>query len=260
MSTALSTLATPTTVRPPRNKIVYGKGERKLIVIIVTWDPDYYNKTHDNTTWEVAVRLDYLNKTSNLYEKLEGFDRVPAAWGFWPFYADIKYMKSHNLTVTLLSNIKGSGEKHNSTAMPINLEKMPYGEQAKPSAGKSELTIALPTVLGAIVLIVIGGCLWNRKTRRINLGSVMGRKRGYTGRSARRGFGGRKDNGIQLDTRGVGSPADEYRDAPERPHRGSDDLDSLANSPIDGNFQQQGTNGGRNAFRDEIRRQEAERR
>jgi hypothetical protein len=40
------------------------------------------------------------------------------------------------------------------------------------------------------------------------------------------------------------------------PRRDSDDLDSLAGSPVVANFHGQGSTGGRNAFRDEMSRQD----
>ncbi|KAH6990711.1 hypothetical protein BKA56DRAFT_214715 [Ilyonectria sp. MPI-CAGE-AT-0026] len=230
----------------------------------VTWDPDYFNKTKGNTTYEVAVRLDYLNETSGEMKELKKFSRVPAAWGFWPMTVESKYLKGsgdHNVTLTLYSNIKGSAEKTKSTSLWVQLSKQSLPKNpATPTPTGETLTIALPVAFGSIVLLLIGGCLWNRKTRKISLGNIMSRRReGYTGRKTRRTFGGRKDNGIQLDTRAAGL-ASEYRDAPERPRRDSDALGSLANSPVTPSFQQQGTTGGRNVFRDELQRQERERR
>ncbi|KPM40620.1 hypothetical protein AK830_g5972 [Neonectria ditissima] len=229
----------------------------------VTWDPDYYNKTKDNTTaTEVSVRLDYLNTTSGELKELHKLDRVPAAWGFSPLKIESKYLKGygdHNITLTLYSNANGSAMKTKSTAMWVQLSKvkLPKNEDTPPIDGDT-LTIALPIVFGSLVLLIVGVCLWNRKTRRISLGNIMSRKRaGYTGRKQRRMFG-RKDNGIQLDTRATPlSP--EYRDAPTRPRRDSDSLDSLANSPVEPTFHQQGTTGGRNVFRDEVQRQDRER-
>ncbi|KAF7553625.1 hypothetical protein G7Z17_g3509 [Cylindrodendrum hubeiense] len=228
----------------------------------ITWDPDYYNKTKDNTTYEVAVRLDYLNETSGDMKKLKVLDSVPAAWGFSTFTVESKHLKGsgdHNVTLTLYSNVKGSAEKTKSTAMWVQLSKEPTSKNPEtPSVTGQTLTIALPVAFGSIVLLLIGGCMWNRKTRKIAIGNIMSRKRnGYTGRKTRRMFG-RKDNGIQLDTRPA-ALSSEYRDAPERPRRDSDALGSLANSPIDPSFQQQGTTGGRNVFRDELQRQERER-
>lgn len=107
------------------------------------------------------------------------------------------------------------------------------------------LYIGLPVAFGAIVLIVIGGCIWNRKTRRIELGKLVGRKRGYSGRGARRRMFNADDHGdIQLHNNDT--PA--YRDVPGDVLHDSD------------NFHETGTTGGRNAFRDEVARQNNERR
>ncbi|KAH7156210.1 hypothetical protein EDB81DRAFT_786294 [Dactylonectria macrodidyma] len=228
----------------------------------ITWDPDYFNKTKTNVTYEVSVRIDYLNETSGDMKQLTKLSRVPAAWGFSPLTVESKYLKGfgdHNATLTLYSNIKGSAEKTKSTSIWVQFAKqsLPKNEDT-PSVTGDNLTIALPVAFGSIVLLLIGGCLWNRKTRKISMGNIMSRTRhGYTGRKTRRMFG-RKDNGIQLDTRAA-APS-EYRDAPERPRRDSDALGSLVNSPVDPSFHQQGTTGGRNAFREEMQRQERERR
>ncbi|KAH6900025.1 hypothetical protein B0T10DRAFT_469431 [Thelonectria olida] len=222
----------------------------------ITWDPDYFDSSDlkkTNASYQVSVRLDYFNTTS-----LE----LQCFLGFYPFYVDKKYLHGydeHNFTLTLYQESTVSNEKKNITAIWVQLAKYkrPLNPTTSAPTGQT-LTIALPTVFGAIVLLLIGGCLWNRQTRRISIGNIMSRSRhGYTGRKSRRIF--RKDNGIQLDTRGP-LPGGEYRDAPERPRRDSDGLGSLANSPVDPSFQQQGTTGGHNAFRDELARQDRERR
>lgn len=242
----------------------------------VTWDPDFYNHTAGgsagNNTLEVAVRLDYLNQSSNEMLKLDTFDRVPASWGFWPFKLEDTHLKGNrinNVTITLLSSLKGSNDKTKSVALPVALTR-PGLDQYTSAGGstRQNLLIALPVSLGGCALILIGLFLWNRKTRRIQLGNIMSRSRhGYTGRRHRGLFRkGPKDNGIQLDAAPLAPdsppPTDSYRDecdAPGRPRRDSDALGSLAGSPVDPSFERQGTTG-RNAFRDELRRQEDERR
>lgn len=147
------------------------------------------------------------------------------------------------------------------------------------------LYIGLPTVLGVVVLCVVGACVWNRKARRIDLGNVMSRSRhGYgigesraqrlaksVRRSMRRGGdggiggSGRKDRGIQLVEREMLPPEQVYRDdVPQSPRRGDGDRrDAFGVSAERGTagdrFQNQVVGGGRNAFRDEMRRQESER-
>lgn len=231
----------------------------------VTWDPDFYNVSKSdkasNLTMEVSIRLDYFNSSSEEWSRLTELDRVPAKWGFAPMKVNKKYHKMTqkgftNITLTLLSATRGSKEKEESVKLPVTFEKhLPPEDKETPVPKGKSLYIALPTVLGVFVVLLVGGCLWNRKTRRIQLGNVMGRNRGYTGRSTRRMFrNGRKDNDINLDVQPTGG---EYRDVPDR--RGSDDLGSLAGTPVHANFEQQGTVGG-NAFRDEMARQNRQRR
>ncbi|KAG5663737.1 hypothetical protein KAF25_006322 [Fusarium avenaceum] len=230
----------------------------------VTWDPDFFNKTKstDNSTLMITPRLDIFNGSSGEWEKYKDFTdaAVPAAWGYWPFDVKSDYVKhSHNISLTLYSNSNNSLEKTKSSTLYLHLNSEDFPEKAheKLPAGQT-LVIALPVVFGSLFLLIVGGYLWNRKTRHIGLGNISSRSRhGYTGRAKRRIFGAR-DNGIQLDT--SVPPPGEYRDAPQRARADSDALGSLAGSPVDPNFPHQGNAGGRNAFRDEMRRQEEERR
>lgn len=240
--------------------------------ILVTWDPDYYNKTSfkTNTTYEITVRLDYLNRTSNEWVKLESFDdnRVPASWGFWPLKVKKDYLmgeKTNNITITLLSAPQGSNDKNSSIALPVVFQKpaLPQNSKTELPTGHT-LSIALPLAFGCFVFIVVGLFMWNRKSRRIELGNIMSRSRhGYNGRKARRNiFHSRKDVGsVQLHNADDHLADGDYHDAPIPARRDSEALGSLAGTPIHETFDQQGTSGGhRNAFRDEMARQNQERR
>lgn len=144
--------------------------------------------------------------------------------------------------------------------LPVVIAKAPFDPMPPSQVPKGQtLVIALPVTFGAIALLVVGLCLWNRKTRRIQLGNVMSRsRRGYTGRRTRNLLN-RKNDGIQLGA--PVSPPVDYRDIPERPRRDSEALGSLSGSPVRAHFEEQDTTGGRrNAFRDEVGRQERERR
>ncbi|KAI5462128.1 hypothetical protein BGZ63DRAFT_354292 [Mariannaea sp. PMI_226] len=232
----------------------------------ITWDPDYFPNSDlkgRNGSYEVSIRLDYFNTTSHELIKEEHFPASNASWGFYPFYVDKKYLhgyKEHNFTLSLYKQTSDSTTKTNVTAIWVQLAKATLPAPTPTPAPKGHtLTIALPAVFGSILLLLIGGCLWNRQTRRISIGNIMSRSRhGYTGRKTRKLFRG-KDNGIQLDARAVPTTPGEYRDVPEFPRRDSNELGSLANSPVDPSFPQHNT-GGRNAFRDEMARQERERR
>lgn len=247
----------------------------------MTWDPDFYNQTDlpGNSTRQVAVRLDYLNRTTDKsspdygddskaeFVKLDETDRVPAEWGFLPLKIKGSYLKGsepHNITLTLMLGLQGSSDlNETSEAIPFVLDyHRPPGDEGHHVENR-DLIIALPVTCGSIVILCVAVCLWNRKTRRIQLGNIMSRSRhGYTGRKARRMFtrGKKNDAAIRLDEH-QSAPLYEYSDhaPPQMPRRDSD-LGSLAGSPITPTFRDQDPAGGNNAFRDELRRQEEERR
>ncbi|KAJ6789636.1 hypothetical protein PWT90_10888 [Aphanocladium album] len=244
-------------------------------VYYLTWDPERY-VSKSNESYSLTVQVQQFNTSSNKWEFLSDFDnkQVPAKDGYFPFDVTDKLLgggDKNNITVTLqrrVNNTIGDPDQY-TDPWPLHVAKIKWPSKA-PNNGVTghSLTIALPVVFGTIFLLVIGLCLWNRKTRRIQLGDVLSRKnRGYSGRSERRRrmFDGATDadHDIQL---GNGFPDDgpAYRDAPARGNnnlhrRGSDGLDSLTASPVHESFQQQGTTGGRNAFRDEMDRQHNER-
>jgi hypothetical protein len=246
--------------------------------LAVTWDPEYYNKSvPSNTTVEVSLRLDYFNRTAENSDegsvvKLDETERVPASWGLFALKITGDYLKGyrpHNVTITLMTNEKGSAAKEESAIVNVLLDKhrRPDPELSK-GPEHEDLIIALPVVFGTIIFIAVGLCIWNRKTRRIQLGNIMSRsarKGGYTGRSARNilnrgGAGGRKDDaltGIPLEPR---EHVSEYRDDPRS--RRDSDLGSLTGSPTSPAFNQTTTYGGGrdNAFREELRRQDEQRR
>ena len=139
----------------------------------------------------------------------------------------------------------------------VKVYEKPIYHQSPSSAPKGQsLYIALPTVLGFILLCVIGGYFWNRNSHKIGLGNVMGRRSGYgTGKSRSQRMGLGKNGDIQLRDRELRSDG-QYHDAPAKVamspgremDRDSGGLGSLAGSPT--------CNGGHNHFRDELRRQE----
>lgn len=136
-----------------------------------------------------------------------------------------------------------------------------YYHQPPTEAPKGrDLYIALPAAFGFIILCVCGGCLINRKQRKIGLGNVMGRRKGYgagKSRSQRLGLGKKNGDAILLREQELGSdgryqdvPIDEERRGRTRERTGSADLGSLVESPTENRT---------NYFRDEMRRQEQQR-
>ena len=223
---------------------------------------------------EVSVRLDYFNRTEQHsddgeWQKLDEFDRVPASWGVYPLKIESGFLKGaypHNASINLLYAVQGSADKNQTEHwVPVILDK--YRRPAYEEHSKWEhddLVIALPATFGGIALLLIGGCLWNRKTRRIQLGNVMSRAR-HGLKSGRKGGGGRRGRGIQLDDQ-TGRPLYEYRDdmGPEEPvrprQRSASDLSDLMGIPTSPAVPpQQGQGNAPNTFRDELDRQRQER-
>lgn len=251
----------------------------------MTWDPEYYNKTiplsNSTSEIEISLRLDYFNRTSeNSSEgemlKLDETDTVPASRGIFALKIKGEHLKGyrpHNVTITLMTNTRGSSAKNESTSVKVVMDKHRLPDpDLSGGPDHDDLVIALPVVFGSIILIAVGLFLWNRKTRRIQIGNIMSRsaRKGYTGRSARdllNRSGGRKDDGIPLQHR---EPIFEYRDdfdshpagavgTDSRRHQRYDsDLGSLAGaSPTTPGFGRATTHGGEgNAFREELRRQD----
>lgn len=248
---------------------------------IVTWDPAYFsqnstskrddkNMTSSLQPIVIAVRAKYLNSQNNTVE--EAFTspmRYNASSGFAVFDAkDLMSGTGNNgtgLNLTLVPYFDNNRDELTKfTLAPILVNVVtplgrPQNQGGTPLPKGAGLYIGIPVAFGAVILLVCGGCWWNRKTRRIDLGNIVKRsRRGYSGRKERRRMFDAtrpEDGGIQLhdndndfDAHDHGFSAPAYRDAPDQ------------SSPVDGSFQQQGTTGGRNAFRDEVARQNEERR
>ncbi|KAG5981990.1 hypothetical protein E4U54_006437 [Claviceps lovelessii] len=248
--------------RPTHNSSIYVD-----YTYYVTWDPDWYNRTEQSSTHFVSLRINYFNETTGEQSDRDILDQAyPAQYGFLPFKVESKYLKgrsSNNVTFQLVGHEiqNTTAPTKNTVELPVVITTAPLDPTPPtPVPDGQTLVIALPVTFGAIVLLLIGVCLWNRQARRIQLGNVMGRnRRGYTGRRTRDIFR-RKNRGIQLDAEPASPPPVDYHDTPERTRSASDALGSLTGSPVRADFEQQGTRGGQNTFREEVTRQERERR
>ncbi|KAI1319645.1 hypothetical protein F5Y16DRAFT_390690 [Xylariaceae sp. FL0255] len=235
-----------------------------------TWDPNYFNSSVSNTSIQIVGN--FVNETTG-ETNLHAFNSstIQAGWGFWtmPVTSDLlRYQGSQNISVTLFALTDKKITKQGPVITVRNRPGYAPNHGGTPS-GKA-LTIALPTVFGFVLLCVIGGCLWNRKARRIELGNVMSRSRqfGGLGSSGKSRFrrAKRAEQRIQLMEREVRADGGEvYRDMPEppaRPRRDSGDLGSLAGTPTDERqmrFPNKDVAPSGNAFRDELKRQHDER-
>jgi len=98
----------------------------------------------------------------------------------------------------------------------------------------------LPVIFVFIILCVCGVAIFNRKHRKIDLGNVMGRKKGYgTGKSRAQRLGLRNNTPGAIELRDHElAEGGQYKDVPNRdaasggrPRAASNDLGSLAGSP-----------------------------
>ncbi|KAI1765076.1 hypothetical protein GGR53DRAFT_491468 [Hypoxylon sp. FL1150] len=239
-----------------------------------TWDTSYF--TSPNTS--ILVQGNYVNETTGeVTDQAFQSAKWSASWGFWSYKIEdslLKYQPSKNISLELATLAVNGSSSEILKGPTIMVSRIPsYTPDTGKSIDKRALIIALPTIFGFIGLMVLGTCMWNRKSRRIEIGNIMSRGRhgygiGKSGRS-RMGLGKREkaNERIQLMEREVQADGGEvYRDLPDRPRRDSDALGSLAGTPTEdrrmdfhgpgARDQRDRAAGDRNVFRSELRRQD----
>ncbi|KAJ9645907.1 hypothetical protein H2199_002950 [Coniosporium tulheliwenetii] len=214
--------------------------------LLVTWNRKYFAE-HANIT----IILNYANETavqawsSPPTDNLKGLLTVDMdkAW--------LKGYSRNNLTFFLTAD----GKTYDGPE--VSLQHEPPRHAPNQSTGgkidKTGLMIGLPVALGFVLFVVVGLWFGMRKTRRIGLGSVMGRgKHGYGSRKSRRQrMDLRKKSDVLLQERELGAREPAYRDeAPPRPnfaqgHARDASLGSLVSQDEEP----------RNHFRSEVERQ-----
>jgi hypothetical protein len=208
----------------------------------------------------VEVQGDYVNATGG--DQAYGSNLTANAVGAVAMTVDKEWLQgksSNNITLFLFAISAALGDNNRAQGPTLMVTNRPadyYRQEPAKAPGKKELYIALPIVFAFIIICVIGGYFWNRKTRKIGLGNVMGRKGGYGSRKskAQRMGLGKKNKAAEIQLREQELTADgQFKDmGPPKIHiqghtRGdSDALGSLAGSP---------TKEGTNYFREEIKRQ-----
>ena len=174
----------------------------------------------------------------------------------WPIdKAWLKGKSWNNVTLYLVPDSDKPENFEGPTVMVTNRPKDWYRQEPTKAPTGQSLYIALPAVFAFIVLCVCGGFIINRKHRKIGLGNVMGRRRGYgVGKSRTQRLGRRKAGAIQLREQEL-TAGGQYRDVPAERDRGheradSDALGSLAGTP---------TEERPDYFQNEVRRQDQNR-
>jgi len=239
----------------------------------ITWDSTVFAS---NTT--IQVTGDYLNDTSgDITTQAFSSDPMAAAWSFYAWTVPSSVIPSgNNVTIQLslmtLGRNSSSSERRKGPKIMIKAAEKYKGPDPQIPGGPA-LYIGLPVIVGFIALIGLGTCWWNKNVRKIDIkGSVMGsRGKGYGAGKSFRSRMGLKKNGAniplmdRLGNDNVNGDA-RYHDDPDfgapapRPRRDSEDLASLAGTPKQDRFSfHMGPGAGRNAFRDEIARQNRDR-
>ncbi|CAK7226315.1 hypothetical protein SCUCBS95973_006160 [Sporothrix curviconia] len=166
----------------------------------VTWDASYFAKA-PNTT--VIITGNFFNETTGaVTTQAFSSTTLAAAWSFYAWNVDANLL-NRNIRVSLSYIASGNSSVHVIGPIVTVANPPPYVQPAAKAPTGAALYIGLPCILGFIALMVIGTCIWNRRTRRIGVGNVssrsrfgklgeltMGRSRGYgVGKSRRQRVG-----------------------------------------------------------------------
>lgn len=168
----------------------------------MTWDADFYPL---NST--ITIEINYANASDNK-SGISAYSspKVENRYGYVIVEMQKEWLQgknSNNLTFYMVEGDPASEEKAKNVRGPtVKLTEKPK-EHLKappktPPPDKLGLVIGLPVGL-AIFIVVLGGLMFGMKAhRRIGLGNVMGRRRGYAkiGSVGRRR---RERDGIQLE-------------------------------------------------------------
>jgi hypothetical protein len=266
-----------------------------LSPFLVTWDASFFK---GNTTVQLTGSS-FNTTTGEILDQAFPPTEINAGWSFYAWTVDrailsAKSASAVNISLTIAALQTGSEAMtpYQGPRLLVTEKPVYHQPKSKPPTGLA-LYIGLPTVLGFVVLLLVGTYLWNRKTRRIDVGNIMGRGRGGygVGKNRRQRI---REQGIRITDQdvgprgagGEGAAAQHYRDdvpAPEdraargetgwrqevpgrhddfdfdMPRRDSDALGSLAGTPTEDRRMELGRGERGNAFRDEVSRQDHER-
>lgn len=225
------------------------------------WDAGYFAP---NAT--IRIGGNYTNSTTGeAIDQAFESSKLEAKNGYWTCNIEREFMRAGtNLTLQITALANGANATRTIEGPKVFVgTPAPYTATDYKTPTGPALYIGLPTIFGFIIVCLVGTCIWNRKSRHINLGNVMSRSRhGFPviGKKARLEKQRRANERIQLMQREVEAAGGEvYRDAPSRPRRSSDDLGSLTDTPTDDRRMDfASVRQGGNTFRGELKKQEGE--
>ena len=221
--------------------------------LTVSWDSTYFSV---NST--VTLFLDYSNVTGNMGANAWQSDPTRNDMGFVIISIDQAWLQNsprNNLTFQIVNQDASPSEHAIELKGPtISVTNAPAQHLAPgPTTqmpSKLGIEVGIPVAFGVFLLVVGGLWIGMRKHRKIDVGGVMGKNKGYgAGQSRRQRMRGNpggirlgKKGGIRLGEREVdGQFTDDLAGDMELQPRGGD---GFSNQPTRGN-----------AFRDEIQRQ-----
>lgn len=180
----------------------------------MTWDSTYFQS---NET--LLVQANYVNSAGAGPQAFQS-DPTSNSWAHIALTVQrdwLKNMASNNVTLFISTS---SGKTVGGPVVMVTTSPIAYASMTPtPAPDGATLYIALPVTFGFIALCICGGFFLNRKHRRIGLGNIMGRRKGYgAGQSRRQRLGlGRKDYAAEaIALEPAEEPADQrvYRDFP----------------------------------------------
>ena len=210
--------------------------------------------------------MDYINATGAEPQSAWSSKSIPKDWGYDIMTMDPAWLQgqsSNNLSLTLVAFDPTANQAATKIPGPIigliNQPAQHYPPPPHAELNKLGLEVGIPVGIGAFLFIICGLWFGMRKTRRIELGNIMSRRKGYgVGKSRRQRLGKQAD--IQLRESALRPASPEFRDdplqgaaAPQRSagHAREESLGSLVSSVAGDSFSRpQG-----NVFREELERQ-----
>ena len=193
----------------------------------MTWNPEFFPI---NST--VTIALDYANNSKVTAWTSDGMPREKGFVTVTMSHDWLQGQKMMNLSFFAISYTSGSDHTASPYGGPVvSLQTNTLPPPAKTHMpDKQSLLIGLPIALGGSALIITGLFLLNKGTRKIGLGSVMGRRKGYGVGKSRRQRLGLKKGAIMLQER-------EVRPSPQQPvYRDDDEITpaSRGRAPMQG--------------------------
>ncbi|KAL2263553.1 hypothetical protein VTK26DRAFT_6289 [Humicola hyalothermophila] len=189
----------------PKNNDVYHPDSTHYI----TWDPEYFDPANatvrilgfyaTNTNTNASSKNPELEEPISPEEEEEAFssDTFPATWGFYQWRVEksilsSKKLQSANITIRMVALLRESDRAVwlDGPTVTVAAKKKAGGPPRKTREHDSDaLYIALPLVLTTALLILVCVSVWNRGTRRIDIGELMRASSAASSSSRRRTFG-----------------------------------------------------------------------